>query len=899
LIASGAQLGPYEITGSIGAGGMGEVFRARDSRIGRDVAIKVLPTSFASDPDRLRRFELEARTAGTLNHPNLVTIHDVGTFEGNPYLVMELLEGESLRDRIGDSMDSPTPASRIPVRKAIDYSVQLASGLAAAHEKAIIHRDLKPENIFITKDGRLKILDFGLAKVESTSKDDRTDLRTQQKDTSPGTILGTVGYMSPEQVRGRQVDHRTDIFSFGTILYELLSGQRAFRRDSSVETMNAILHDDPPELTSSPQHIPPAIDRIIRRCLEKDREQRFESARDLAFAIEAISSSGTTTETAAVTRPQRRGLSSSIVAIVLVALAAAGLASLAGYRAGRHGSSLPPAAFSQITFDAGAERQPALSPDGKTFAFVKLVAGHDDIFVQRVDGRSAIDLTRDSPGDDSQPAFSPDGNQIAFRSERDGGGIFVMGATGESVRRLTESGYNPAWSPDGSRIVYASEPVIDPRGRSSVSSLSVVNVASGSPRTLFKGDAMQPSWSPHGYRIAYWAIDLAGRRDLYTIDATGDPKTAAPVTKDAPLDWNPVWSPDGQYLYFSSDRDGTMNLWRIAVDEKTGTPKGAPEALRAPSPWAGYISIARTGQQITYQSTAETGELLGLSIKPETGTLEMPAAPLFGGSMLIRTLSLSPDGKWIAFTTQARQEDVFIMAADGSGIRQLTNDPARDRGVSWWPDSSRIVFYSNRNGNYEVWSIRPDGSALTQLTNQKGYGANYPQVSPDGLRIAYFDLGAGPLIANVNPNTPAVRSDTLPPLTGEPSAFFPQSWSPDGKFLSGKPWIASNHLYVYSFEQKRYRRLPAEVALSTWLDSNRIMFFESSGSRIGIADLSTGQAHIIGIFDKAATLGAHDRNSDALSFSRNGQSALVYENHSEGDIWQMILGEPVRRDASN
>ncbi|HEY5611011.1 MAG TPA: serine/threonine-protein kinase, partial [Thermoanaerobaculia bacterium] len=274
------RLGPYEIVASIGAGGMGEVFRARDPRIGRDVAVKVLPPAFAENADRLHRFEQEARAAGALNHPNLVTIYDLGRENSSPYLVMELLECESLRRRLSGSVIGP--------RKAIEYAVQIAYGLAAAHDHGIVHRDLKPDNIFITSDGRVKILDFGLAKLETTSDNPSFTAPTAHRDTTPGTVMGTAGYMSPEQVRGQQVDHRTDIFAFGAILYEMLSGHRAFAGDSAADTMSAILKEEPAELSGEHSKISPSLDRIVRRCLEKNREERFHSAHDVAFALEAI-----------------------------------------------------------------------------------------------------------------------------------------------------------------------------------------------------------------------------------------------------------------------------------------------------------------------------------------------------------------------------------------------------------------------------------------------------------------------------------------------------------------------------------------------------------------------------------------------------------------------------------
>ncbi|HEV8610295.1 MAG TPA: serine/threonine-protein kinase, partial [Thermoanaerobaculia bacterium] len=278
-LTSGSRLGPYEIVSALGAGGMGEVYRAKDPRLGREVAIKVLPASFSKDPDRLRRFEHEARAAGVLNHPNITAVYDIGSHDGAPYVVTELLEGETLRSRLA--------AGALSARKALDYAIQIARGLAAAHEKGIVHRDLKPENLFVTKDGRVKILDFGLAKLKQPEPgtEKETELPTGTMGTEPGVVLGTMGYMSPEQVRGQPADRRSDLFSFGAILYEMLSGQRAFRGDTAADTITAILTKEPPDLSQTNREIHPGLDRILRHCLEKNPEERFESARDLAFDL--------------------------------------------------------------------------------------------------------------------------------------------------------------------------------------------------------------------------------------------------------------------------------------------------------------------------------------------------------------------------------------------------------------------------------------------------------------------------------------------------------------------------------------------------------------------------------------------------------------------------------------
>src|SRR6202158_2892011 len=298
-LASGLMVGPYEIVAPLGAGGMGEVYRAKDARLGRDVAIKILPASFSADPDPLRRFEQEARAAGVLNHPNITAVHDIGEHEGAPYVVQELLEGETLRSALS--------GGNLSQRKAIDYSLQIAHGLAAAHEKGIVHRDLKPENLFVTKDGRLKILDFGLAKLTHTEAGPEvTSLPTASAGTKPGVVMGTLGYVSPEQLKGKPADARSDIFSFGAVLYEMLSGQRAFRGDSAADTMSAILREDPPDLSVTNQGVSPGLERIVRHCLEKNPEQRFQSASDLAFALqEASGASGAPLSAAPSTRRRR------------------------------------------------------------------------------------------------------------------------------------------------------------------------------------------------------------------------------------------------------------------------------------------------------------------------------------------------------------------------------------------------------------------------------------------------------------------------------------------------------------------------------------------------------------------------------------------------------------------
>ncbi len=361
--SSGVRLGRYEILSPLGAGGMGEVYRARDARLGRDVAVKVLPSSFSADPDRLRRFEQEARAAGMLNHPNILAIYDVGAHDGSPYVVSELLEGKTLRDRLHGATCS--------TRKAVEYAIQIAQGLAAAHEKGIVHRDLKPENLFITRDGRVKILDFGLAKLAEPqfagSAQTEAPTVALDADTGPGVVMGTAGYMSPEQVRAQRVDHRSDIFSLGAILYEMVTGKRAFRGESAVETLNSILKDDPPELSETTRNIAPGLERVVKHCLEKNSDKRFQSARDLAFDLEALSGvSGSSAAQAPVgLQPVRwnplASWSLAALTVLMVGLAA-------WWTLGKSDRRLAPqpVRVNRLTDFAGLEEFPAISPDGKS-----------------------------------------------------------------------------------------------------------------------------------------------------------------------------------------------------------------------------------------------------------------------------------------------------------------------------------------------------------------------------------------------------------------------------------------------------------------------------------------------------------------------------------------------------
>jgi len=881
-LAPGTRLGPYEILAPLGAGGMGEVYRAKDSRLGREVAVKVLPASFSDDQDRLRRFEQEARAAGVLNHPNLTAVYDVGLQDGAPYVVSELLEGETLRNRLAGGAFTP--------RRAIGHALQIAQGLAAAHEKGIVHRDLKPENIFVTSDGRVKILDFGLAKLTQPEKANasQTNLPTVTPGTEAGVVLGTLGYMSPEQVRGKPADARSDIFSFGAILYEMLSGRRAFHADTAADTISAILTRDPADLSETNRRIPEALDRIVRHCLEKSSEARFHSASDIAFDLEAIS--GTSLVSATGTAPG--SLPWSTRARRVLPWLALPLA-LLGYLAGRSaapkkaaGARAVQAEVRKLTIQPGVESYPSLSPDATAFVYEAGPPGNSDVYLQRAGGHNPINLTKDCDKDDGQPVFSPSGDRIGFRSECNGGGIFLMGATGENVRRLSDFGFNPAWSPDEKEIAVSTEGIADPYSRTGVADLWAIQVATGQKRAVVRGfDCAQPNWSPHGDRIACWGLRAnAGQRDIWTVPARGETTTAGvDVTNDAATDWNPFWSPDGRFLYFASDRGGSMNLWKVAIDEKSGRTLSEPEPVTLPASWSGPLSLSRDGKHMAFEVRTSLPSIERIAFDPVGERVIGEPTAVFRGSLPILTFEISPDGHSIAFTSSGRQQDLFLIRSDGTGLRQLTDDAPKDRGLRWSRDGQRIYFMSDRSGRYDIWAIRPDGSGLVQVTKNAGRGPYWPVFSPDGSVFAFpdgtssylFRLGKAPGEGDVQPIAPLAENRW----------FEVRDWSPDGKRLSGTGRLSGggccDQIVLYSFANRKYEKLTEPGNNPRFLPDGRRMLYLNKSALWLIDSVSKKTREILPARNDSWLFG--------FGLSSDGRLLYVQRDLQESDIWEATL----------
>ena len=879
-LAAGQRLGPYEILSPLGAGGMGEVYRARDPRLERDVAIKVLPEHFVDDADSLSRFQAEAKAVAALSHPNIVAIFDTGQHGDQLFVVTELLEGETMRGRLRNGP--------FGMRKAAEHAARVAQGLAAAHEKGIVHRDIKPENLFLLNDGRIKILDFGLAWQDPllAGSGDQSSSPTAARPTNPGAMIGTVGYLSPEQARGEPADHRSDIFSLGAVLYEMLSGQRAFKGTSPAELLSSVLRDEPPMPSEADPRIPRALDLIVHHCLEKNPDERFQSARDLAFHLDSLGSTSASQRAGAIPLPEPRRWSRVLLPSGLAALVLLGAAFEIGRRVGVSGRGgggrSAPLTFQQVTDQPGVERQAQLGPGGTNFVFVSNVSGNPDIYLQRVGGRNPVNLTLDSREADTAPAISPDGERIAFCSERDGpGSIYVMGLTGESVKRLTDFGFDPGWSPDGKQIVFSDRAGHEPYSRVPPAHLWVVPSAGGEIRQLTKeGDAVQPRWSPGGWRIAFWGLKGdSGQRDIWTIpaDATGEPQRLA-VTDDPTMDWNPVWSPDGHSLYFASERGGSMNLWRVGIDEASGRTRGEPEPVTTPSRTSGSISFSRDGHLLMFVSSDRRSSIQRLGIDPASGRVSEPPRPAFQGSRVIYTQDISPSGEWIAFTPLGGREDLFVVKSDGSGYRQVTDDAARDRGPRWSPDGARIAFYSDRSGRYETWTIRPDGSGLEQLTKTTGAPRTAVTWSPDGKRIATDD-GARTWIEDLSKPPDERQAEPLPALEGGDS-MQPRSWSPDGSMLAGGITFypsPNSVTLLYSFASRSYTALPEGRGWPAWLsDSRRLLV--SRYDRIVLLDTRTGRATTV------LTTAAQ-----GISVSRDDRWVSYIETRVESDVWMATL----------
>lgn len=863
----GRTIGNYRIVELLGAGGMGEVYAAEDVRLGRRLALKVLPREFSDSPDRKRRFEREARAASALNHPNIITIFGSETEDGVDFIVSELIEGKTLRDLISDGPLAPT--------LAVDIATQVADALDAAHSVGIVHRDIKPANIMIRPDGRVKVLDFGLAKLTVAST--LGALAETHDRTEASRVMGTINYMSPEQALGQTLDGRSDLFSLGVCLYEMLAGETPFAGNTDAAVYDAILNKDAPFVAETNREVSPRLGRIVSRALEKKPDDRFESA---AAMRDELKSFGEPVEMFVAVSEKFRSVARPVllvlVSLVLVTISVA----LFFYWRPLQVAAFDPSgvAYRQITSRDGAENSPSLSSDGRFLIFASHEKGNWDIFQRNLDGEELVNLTGDSDSDDRQPTYSPDGSKIAFRSEREGGGVFVMNADGSDVRKVVGEGFFPAWSPDGKELVVSTVNFIEPLDRGGKSRLFVVDIANGNRRTIpVSEDAIQASWSPHRYRIAYWATADGGARDVKTISADGDSDVVA-VTNDVAVDWNPVWSPDGNHLYFVSNRSGTMSLWRVAIDEKSGRVLGEPESVPTPTSYFQHLAFSRDGKTFAFVHSNFTANIERFDYYPETESVSSTPTSLTKGAKFVRNPSYSPDGTQIAFDAVTnKQEDIFVMKSDGTNVRQLTNDIHKDRAPTWSPDGKSIVFYSSRTGKYKGWKVNADGGGLSQLTF--GDDNEFLHIwSRDGRYLVSNPDMKLPVLYSASQPFERGPAETLPDLFADGSWLMAESWSPDSSKLaamrvSNDPTVAG--IVIYNVNSRKYDIMTDFGADAFWLPDNRRLIF-ADVDKLYLLDSET---------KKTKPLTTVDGKIQLIAISPDNRAVSIAVQRLESDIW--------------
>jgi eukaryotic-like serine/threonine-protein kinase len=750
-LSGGDRLDRFEILGKLGAGGMGEVYRARDPQLQREVAIKVLPLAFAHDPDRQRRFEQEARAAAGVNHPNVIAVHDVRIHDGVGFLVTELLDGETLRQRM--------TGRSLPVVKAVEYAIQIAGGLAAGHDRGIVHRDIKPENLFVTKDGRVKVLDFGIAQaIEPDAPLDATKTVT-----TGGTVVGTPAYMSPEQIRGLRTDYRSDVFSLGVVLYEMLAGVSPFRRDTRADTLSAVLSEEPAEL-SSIVSVPPALERIVHHCLEKSADERFQNVRDLKFDLEVHAS------TARTKTPQRGGraraaLMAGAVLVVAAAAAAGYLATLAG----RTGATAPAGAthvVHRLTEFSGLEEFPSISPDEKSVAFTAAVDGRRQVFVRLLAGGPALPITTDM-ADHQHPRWLPDASSVVYFSPaapgEAQGAIWVVSALGGSPRRIMGSVGGADVSKSG-RI--ASFRLVD--GSIQLVSTSLDGSDVKVVTRAVAGYYSHPRWSPDDKWIAFQQGDGV-RNDAFVVAAGGgEPRK---LTNDRNVISGLAWMPDASGILYGSSRGASLpylpplSLWEAPLDG------GAPRQVTSADVWYEQPDVHPSGRVSAVRKRIRF-DIWRFPFDADAGENTRRAVQVTHQTGQVMTPTAGPGDDEIAYLSDSGgHSNLWVMSTQRGEFRQVTfeTDPAVAMGVpNWSPDGKSIAFVSSKGNtgfDFGVWLVDPDGANQRNMA-QRGLGIAW---SPDGRWLYYTDTSAKGALKKIPPEGGAavtVRSETTRNVIG-------------------------------------------------------------------------------------------------------------------------------------
>ncbi len=748
----------YRLLEKVGEGGMGKVYSALDTHLDRIVAIKVLPPDAVADPGRLQRFVQDAKAASALHHPNIVVVHDIAQDQGEDFIVMEYVQGRTLDEVIG--------RKGLKLGPALGYAVQVADGLARAHAAGIVHRDLKPTNIMVTDDDRVKILDFGLAKLLESPPPGNATATVRVPDKPPteeGFIVGTAAYMSPEQAEGRPVDSRSDIFSFGALLYEMLTGIKAFQRGSQVATLAAVLREEARPASSIVENLPPDLEQLIARCLRKDPQRRWQNMSDLKVALQDLkedSDSGKLRSPAAGSAgpaPKRRPWP--------LAAAGASILVLAAFIAWQALFKKPPVPpefeITRLTYESGAVEAAAISPDGKMFVYSSDRAenGDLDLWLQQVSGGEPLRLT-DDPAYDGHPCFSPDGSKIAFRSGRGGGGIYVVDTLGGDARLVAEGGFNPHYSPDGTSISYVTiPPTLDPR----LSKIYIVPAQGGTPREFQPGFGLaglgfgtSAIWSPDGKHILFYGrrLDAPKSEDWWVAPVEGGPAVRTNALRDLSLGmvWRCPYAWAGDFVYYSA---GTtvegVNIFRVRLDGKDFRILGRPERVTSGAGTQFLVSAALDGR-IVYADMLFTAGVFGLDADPDRRKVTGLLVPLTKDAQAKFSPSVSLDGNTIAFESfggfQVRRDEVRVLDLATGRERTFTSrgKPFIKGVIS--PDGSTLVYTDNLSDGLHTYVANREASTGREI----GTGFRIRDIASDRNRavvvekarsLSWLDLTTG------------------------------------------------------------------------------------------------------------------------------------------------------------
>src|SRR5579872_4247954 len=788
-LSQGSLLGEYEILSPVGAGGMGEVYRARDPRLNREVAIKVLPEFYSHDPNRLHRFEQEARAAAALNHPNILAVYQLGTATGGiVYIVSELLEGETVRERVR--------RGPVPLRSAIDWGVQIARGLAAAHKKGIIHRDLKPENLFITRDGHAKILDFGLARMEAPVEE--RDTMAPWHKTMPGVQMGTVGYMSPEQVRGETADERSDIFSFCVVLREMLTGMPTFEKPTSVEVMTAILNEYP--VSQLGPNIPIGLQRVLERGLEKNPEQRFQSASDLAFALESLSdgsmmSPGMTTGLRLVPGTGGRRRSARTMGMIAGAVVTAALIAIALYVLARRPE--PPLAANYVQLTNDGLQKALIGTDGARIYLSLTTSAVNNLAVLDIAAHEVSPMAL--PAANMQPVnVSPDGSTFLviqgsgfpFR-----GALWSVPVLGGSPRRLGDAfGNAGAWSADRKRLAYADG-----------ANLYIAEADGANPRKIASSDRQIDSiaWTPDGTHLRLSESQgfgaAIGAHSIWEITSDGSGLHQVLAGWHNPSDeCCGIWTPDGRFYLFQSGGQ----IWALGRESRVFHQHVSPVALTASPMTLSSPVVSKDGTKLFVVGATYRGELMRYD--PRTRQF----APFLDG-VSGEYVSFSKDGQWVAWVTYP-DGALWRSRIDGTDRLQLTSPPMHPALPRWSPDGKTVAFFTfpqSATQPARMYEVPAEGGSPTELLPNDKHNQQDPNWSPDGTRIVF---SGDQNDAAREADKPTFRILDLATrqvsfVPGSAGLFSPR-WSPDGKFLVGMK-ADSRMLMLYSFATQKWTKL--------------------------------------------------------------------------------------------